>query len=392
MANTKALVMQSGGSTPVLNRSLFGIAKAVEESNEISGLMGSLHGVEGLYAGNLVNLDIQNRSWWQRTARTPGAILGSTRKRLQDDRVSEIIKILLDHSIGYLFIIGGNDSAETGHKIAAEALSSNIDIRIVNVPKTIDNDLAVTDHSPGYGSAARFVSLATMGIGRDAETMGNASPITIMEVMGRNSGWLAAASAISKYENMDAPHVICVPEIPIDETRFLDILADAYDRYGFAVAVVAENTRGPNGVIGGQEIPYYTDEFGHAYFDGPARYLGIAVSKHLKLRVRYEKPGTIQRSMVTCLSSTDSIEAEEAGRSAIQLAIKGYSDVMVTLLRNADGPYTCTTGISPLKDIAGVEKKIPEAYYDTSDYMVTSKFIDYATPLVGKPLPRFNRL
>ena len=197
MANTKALVMQSGGSTPVLNRSLFGIAKAVEESNEISGLMGSLHGVEGLYAGNLVNLDIQNRSWWQRTARTPGAILGSTRKRLQDDRVSEIIKILLDHSIGYLFIIGGNDSAETGHKIAAEALSSNIDIRIVNVPKTIDNDLAVTDHSPGYGSAARFVSLATMGIGRDAETMGNASPITIMEVMGRNSGWLAAASAIS---------------------------------------------------------------------------------------------------------------------------------------------------------------------------------------------------
>ena len=141
------------------------------------------------------------------------------------------------------------------------------------VPKTIDNDLVLTDHCPGFGSATRFVALATMGAGRDTEAMGEASPVTIIEVMGRDAGWLAASSALAKRDERDAPHFIGVPEVPIDETLFLDCMEEAYGRFGFAVAVVAENARGPGGVLGGDEDPWFVDDFGHRYYDGPARYL-----------------------------------------------------------------------------------------------------------------------
>ena len=239
------LIMQSGGCTPVLNRSLYGIvSEAFAQTDHIGEIYGAHFGMEGMLDGDIIDLRCTPVDEWRRIARTPGAVLGSTRRKLRDEDVQPILDTLRKHDIGCWFIIGGNDSATTGHDIGLAAEADGMSLSVINVPKTIDNDLVLTDHSPGYGSAARFVALATMGAGRDAEAMGIAAPFTIIEVMGRDAGWLAAASAFARRDERDAPHFIGVPEIPLDETRFLDCIEDAYRRYGFAVAVIAENTRG----------------------------------------------------------------------------------------------------------------------------------------------------
>ena len=258
-------------------------------------------------------------------------------------------------------------------------------LAVINIPKTIDNDLVLTDHSPGYGSAARFVALATMGAGRDAEAMGIAAPITIIEVMGRDAGWLAAASAFAKRDERDAPHFIGIPEIPLDETRFLDRIEDAYRRYGFALAVIAENVRDTKGApIGEQGEPYYTDDFGHPYYEGPAKHLSVLVSRRLGVRTRHEKPGTIQRSLMACVSHTDAQEAEQAGRAAIRHALAGDADIIITLQRAPGDEYACATATAQLADVGGKVKRMPPDYIDPANHFVTPAFLDYARAFAGR--------
>lgn len=386
------LVMQSGGCTPVLNRSLFGVVQQTADSNSFGKIYGAMHGMEGVLAGDLADLGKVSKAEWSRIARTPAAALGSTRRKLRPEDVPVILETLASHDIGYWFIIGGNDSAETGHAIGVEARKAGYDLAIMNVPKTIDNDLVLTDHCPGYGSAARFVVLATMGAGRDAESMGQASPITIIEVMGRDAGWLAASSGLAKQDERDAPHFIGVPEILVDENRFLTRIEEAYRKYGFAVAVIAENTRGPDGVIGGHDEPWYVDDFGHAYYDGPSRYLAGLVARHLNVRTRYEKPGTIQRALEACVSKSDAQEAEMAGRAAVRYALEGHADEIVTLQRVPGEKYACTTGVAPLEKVGGKVKEMPDEYLDEANNFVTPAFIDYVKPLVGARLPKFGRV
>jgi 6-phosphofructokinase 1 len=340
----------------------------------------------------VIGLSGRSDAWWERTRRTPGAVLGSSRRRLGPEDIPAVLEILSEYGIGYCFAIGGNDSADTGHRISIGARDAGMALAVVNVPKTIDNDLVLTDHSPGYGSAARFVALATMGAGRDAETMGVESPLTVLEVMGRDAGWLAASAALARRDERDAPHVICVPEVPVDEDRFLSRMEDAYRRFGFAVAVVAENARGAGGVLGGAQGPRYVDDFGHQYFDGAGRYLAELAEKHFKTRTRYEKPGTIQRSMAACVSRTDAREAEMAGRAAVRYALQGASDRMVTLVRDDSRGYACSTGLAPLGEVAGKVWKLPEEYFDRANYMATQAFLDYARPLIGAALPRLERV
>ncbi len=388
------LIMQSGGCTPVLNRSLFGIVREAQAHPDSFGkIYGARYGMEGMLAGDLIDLRRTPTAEWQRIAHTPGAVLGSTRRKLRDEDVQPILNTLRKHNIGCWFIIGGNDSATTGHDIGQAADADRLPLSVINIPKTIDNDIVLTDHSPGYGSAARFVALATMGAAWDAEAMGIAAPVTIIEVMGRDAGWLAAASAFAKRDERDAPHFIGVPEIPLDETRFLDCIENAYRKYGFAVAVIAENIRTPEGKpIGEQGEPYYTDDFGHPYYDGPSRYLAMQVSRRLGVRARHEKPGTIQRSMMACVSHTDAQEAETAGRAAVRHAMAGERDIIVTLERVPGDEYACTTGTAPLQAVGGKVKRMPDNYLDPDNHFVTQAFLDYARPLLGDDLPRYGRL
>ena len=386
------LVMQSGGSTPVLNRSLYGVVREAQEHRAFGEKYGAAHGLDGLLSSQLIDLSGQVKARWDRIARTPGAVLGSSRRKLKAEDVTPVMEVLSKHDIRYLFIIGGNDSADTGHRIDAEARASGWPLAVINVPKTIDNDLVHTDHSPGYGSAARFVALATMGAGRDAEAMGEAAPITIIEVMGRDAGWLAASAALGKRDEGDAPHVICIPEVAIDEERFLAHIESAYRLYGFAVAVVAENARSTAGVLGGEQEPWYVDDFGHPYYEGAGRHLARLAGRRLRARARYEKPGTIQRSMAACVSRTDADEAEMVGRAAVQYALQGASGQMVTLVRQPQEDYVCTTGLVPLEQVAGKVLEMPSEYFDQSTYSATAAFLDYARPLIGAALPHFGRL
>ena len=382
------LVLQSGGCTPVMNHSLAALVEETLDRDDSFGqIYGAVHALDGVLDGAFLDLRRQPRDAWTRIANTPGAALGSGRRSLHSEEVPRVVDTLKRHDIGYLFTIGGNDSAETAHRLALDA-----GVVAIHIPKTIDNDLVCTDHTPGYGSAARFVALATMGAGRDAESMGRASPITVMEVMGRDAGWLAASSALGKAEEMDAPHYICLPEVPLNEANFLKHMEDAYRRWGFAVAVTAENARGPEGPLGQQGRPYFVDDFGHQYFEGPARYLAQLLGQEMKVRVRHEKPGTIQRSLMACLSRTDAREAQLVGRAAVGYALDGHTGSMVTLEREPGTKYRCATDLAPLEEVAGRVKLMPPEYIDASSGMVNREYLRYARPLLGNPLPRYARL
>ena len=387
-----ALVMQSGGCTPVLNRSLSGVVSEAKASGAFGEVYGARRGVEGLLADDLIPLSAVSDAQWRRVEETPGAALGSTRRKLRDGDLPAILVTLSARRVSACFIIGGNDSAETGHSLGLAARASGYDLRVVNVPKTIDNDLVLTDHTPGYGSAARFVALATMGAGRDAESMGATAPVTVIEVMGRDAGWLAAASVLGKREERDAPHVVCVPEAPVDEDTFVAAVDAACRRFGFAVAVVSDNVRGPDGPLGADAEPWHVDDFGNAYYDSPARHLARLVSRSLGVRARHEAPGTIQRSLAACVSDVDAREAKMVGRAAVRYALEGHTDEIVTLQR-VDGPeYVVETGLAPLAEVAARVRRMPPGLFDVDTGLPTDRFTSYAAPLIGGPLPQFGRL
>ena len=238
---TNFVVLQSGGPTPVINRSLTGIIRKAKELFPNNQVFGARHGVEGLISDELVDLTALGTSDLDIIDQTPGAVLGSTRHKITLEELPIILDTLDKNRIDILHIIGGNDSAETGMDIQKYASRLDHELQVINVPKTIDNDLAETDHCPGFGSTAKFIALATLGIGMDTKSMGKYAPVAIMEVMGRDTGWLAAASGLLKRSQDEPPHFIGIPEQNIDEKHFIDVIHNSLSSYGYAVAVVAEN-------------------------------------------------------------------------------------------------------------------------------------------------------
>ena len=386
------LVMQSGGPTPVINRSLFGVCDEAAKSGAFTGVFGAQGGVEGVLGDRLFDLTAISTTAWPSIAAAPGAALGTTRKKFSDADLPRAISFIERREITHWLIIGGNDSASTALTVGAAANDAGRDLKMLLVPKTVDNDLVGTDHSPGYGSASRFVASATQGAGRDAEAMGPAAPITVIEVAGRDSGWLAAASVLGKRESRDAPHVVVTPEMSFDPSQVLSGVESAYRQCGFAVAVIQENVRDKDGrPLTGDGSPLHVDDFGNEYHEGAGRYLTTLVADHLRVRVRYDRPGTIQRSMAELVSSVDTREAEEVGRAAVRHALDGETSRMVSIVRVSDDPYVAETGLSPLETVAGAHKTMPAKFLD-SEGMPTAVFLDYARPLIGEPLPEFGRI
>ncbi len=393
MKPSNALIIQSGGSTPVINRSLSGILLESLKTNSFDKLLGGIHGIKGLLNKNIIDLSNIKASDISLIAKTPGAALGSSRHKISDSDSADILEILSDLQVSYLFIIGGNDSAGNAKELGIQSKLHGYHLRVIHVPKTIDNDLVETDHSPGYGSTARFIALATMGAGKDAQTMGESAPITIIEVMGRDAGWLAASSALGKKNDADPPHIVCIPEQITNYNNFVDRLENARRKFGYAVAVVAENSRNDQGVIGSHQKALHKDQFGHQYFEGAGYHLSKLTESQLKVRVRYEKPGTIQRSLVPCISSSDASEAQMVGEKAVQYALEGATDVMVAIKRDSiGGNYNSTTYLTPVASVADKVKYLPEKYFDKNLSLPTEHFKSYAMPLIGELLPTFANL
>jgi 6-phosphofructokinase 1 len=257
----------------------------------------------------------------------------------------------------------------------------------------VDNDLGLTDHCPGYGSAARFIAIATMSAGKDTEAIGVVDKVKIIEAMGRNAGWITAASVLGKKEENDAPHLVYVPERPLIIEKFLQDVQKVYDKLGYVVVVVCEGVKGENGqtlVASAKEID--VDAFGHKQMGGVADFLCQLVAQRLKLKARFDKPGTIQRMFIPTASSVDLEEAYLVGQRAVKTAVEGKTGLMVTLKRISDHPYKCDTDLAPLKEIANAEKLLPDNFINQAGNFPTQNFIDYAKPLIGEELPEYVKL
>lgn len=391
------VVGQSGGPTSVINASLAGVIAEAQRHACFTGIYGLVHGIEGALKEELLDLGSETEDNLELLARTPASALGSCRHRLSADDYERILAVFRAHDARHFAYIGGNDSMDTCHHISALTVEAGYEMQVMGVPKTIDNDLAFTDHCPGYGSAARFLALATRDTGRDLEAMATFDDVTILEAMGRNAGWLTAASALGKETEGEAPHLVYVPEVAFDEERFLDDVARIHRRLGRVFVVVSEGIRDGDGQFIGQRKVSGggRDAFGHVIHSlttGVAAYLTDLVRERLGLQARFLRPGLIGRAMSSCVAETDRQEAWRVGRVAVAHLADGRSGYMVALERVSDDPYMCETGVVPLADVAKAEKLLPREFVNDQGNMVTELFRTYASPLIDGPLPPLSRL
>lgn len=403
---TTLIVGQSGGPTAAINSSLVGVLREARAQG-IKRIYGMRYGVRGLLSGDLVDLSNLPLDVLPALQQTPSAALGACRYHLTDADIPLALATLQEHAIGYMVYIGGNDSADTSHRLALAAQERGVELNVVAVPKTIDNDLPITDHCPGFGSAARYIAIATLESTLDTRAMPDIYPVKILETMGRHAGWLAASSALARATGWETPNLIYVPECPKDVDEILQEVQETYQARGQVIIVTSENLRSRDGrpfAAAGLEAlnqgqpantgPDFVDSFGHAYYRGvgPASVLTQLITKRLDLRARMDQPGTLQRMSQAHQSEVDLIEAEECGRAAVRGALAGTTDQMV-ILERAEGPtYRCTIGMADLEQVANVEKRLPADFINEEGNFVTDAFIDYALPLVGAPLPQFVEL
>ncbi|EFH85477.1 6-phosphofructokinase [Ktedonobacter racemifer] len=392
MVSGNLIIGQSGGATAVINASLVGAVEAALADTRIAGIYGMHYGIAGLLQEDFIDLRQQDAGLWPQLLHTPSAALGSCRYKLQEQDIERALDIFRRYDIRYLLYIGGNDSADTAHRLAQAAHHTGYEFYAISIPKTIDNDLPFTDHCPGYGSAARFIAAAAQDSTMNTLSMPGHYPVKIIETMGRNAGWLAAASTLGKHDEADAPHIVLIPEQAFHKERFLTQVEEAYRRYGYVVIVASEALRNENGEALGATAQAGVDAFQHPLLSGTAQTLVELIKQQLNLRARFDKPGDFQRMSSQYVSPTDRQEAYLVGQKALEAALRGESDKMVTLVRHDTPTYHCTTGLVELGEIANVQRLIPDAYFDASTAMVTRAFHTYAQPLIGEPLPRYARL
>ncbi|MDQ7784412.1 MAG: 6-phosphofructokinase [Desulfomonilaceae bacterium] len=387
----KAIIAMGGGPTAVINQSLVGAVLQARQYPHITQFYGAFRGVEGLVEEQLVNLSEATRHNLEMVARTPGAGIRSTRVKPDEEHCKRIFDVCKAHGIHYFFYIGGNDSAETCRIVNKFAMEESYELRVMHIPKTIDNDLLVTDHCPGYGSAAKFVAQAFSGANLDNRSIPG---VYIGVVMGRHAGFLTAASVFAgKYED-DGPHLIYLPERPFDNDRFLADVEAVYRKYGRAVVAVSEGIQSAEGVPVAATLvaDVEKDAHGNVQLSGSTS-LGDAlmnlVKEKLKIkRVRSDTFGYLQRSFLGCVSDVDASEAREVGERAVQIAAWHRVDGSITIERVGD--YSVRYKLASLQDVAKETKSMPESYIEGHNN-VTTEFKNYARPLMG-PLPVYERI
>jgi 6-phosphofructokinase 1 len=378
------LVGQSGGPTAVINASVAGIISEALNHECIEEVYGSLNGVLGILQEDLVDLAAESQQQIRALKHSPGAALGTCRYKLKKQQDFErVLEVFKAHNIRYFFYIGGNDSQDTADKISKLAQQQGYELRVIGVPKTIDNDLSVTDHCPGYASAVKFIATSVREVACDNEAMGQGDLVSIVEVMGRSAGWLAAGAALAKRRDHphDPPHIILLPEVPFNQEKVLEDIRRTLKREKFCQIVVAEGLVDADGNYVAADGS--TDAFGHAQLGGAGDILGDIIEQGIPgVKVRVARPGLLQRCAAHAASKTDSDEAFLAGQAAVEAAINGETDKMVTLVRGDGDHYTTETGLVPLSDVANSVKKLPREWINEDGVSMNFQFLRYAQPLI----------
>ena len=384
------LVAQSGGPTAVINASVAGVIQEAGRHEQIEEIFGGLNGIMGLLNEDLIDLNDEKAKAIEGLKYTPAAALGTCRYKLDFKKKPELaardmarlFEVFQAHNIRYFFYIGGNDSQDTAHKIHEEAVRRAYDLRVIGVPKTIDNDLPHTDHCPGYGSVIKYAATTVMEIAADVGSMAtDEGSCCIIEVMGRHAGWIAAGTALAHRAAHDAPHIILLPEIPFDEPAFLNKVKEVVAAYRSCVVVVGEGLKNKAGDQLAADSSRL-DAFGHPVLSGAADHLEEIVQKKLGVKARSVKLGYAQRAAAHLASATDVAEAVACGEAAVRAALDDRSGFMVKIVRTQNQPYKWTTGLQPLGEIANVEHTVPRDWLSADGFMPNEKFVEYARPLI----------
>ena len=389
-----AIVGQSGGPTAVINASLAGVFQACDRRG-VPHVYGMRYGVAGLLDGKYVDLSESLRSSLEieLLKRTPSSYLGSCRYKLpaldkdEEGVYPKLFALLQELDIGYFFYIGGNDSMDTIAKLSDYGRAIGSDIRFMGVPKTIDNDLMVTDHTPGYGSAAKYIGLVMKELVRDA-TVYDVNSVTVVEIMGRNAGRLTAAASLAKAEDCEGADMICMPEIPFGVDNFIQKVARMQAKKKALLIAVSEGVKLADGryVCELADDARYVDAFGHKNLTGTARYLSNRLAAELGVKTRSIELSTLQRCAGHVTSRTDITEAFQVGGAAAKAAFEGHTAEMIALERLSDDPYQCTTRPLDIHKVANFEKKVPLEWISEDYTAMKDEFLHYARPLIQAEL------
>ncbi len=407
-----AVIGQSGGPTAVINQSLVGAIEGLmgaQKAGKIGKILGAKHGVRGIIQDEFLGLDGLSRDLLERVAQTPSSALGSTRDKPDEEYCKKIFESFKKNNVEYFFYIGGNDSADTARITAEMAKAGGVNLNVYHIPKTIDNDLRTTDHCPGYGSAGKFVALAHMGDDADNRSL---KGIKINIIMGRDAGWLTAASVLARSDETDGPHLIYVPEVDFNEDKFIGDVDRVFTKLGRCVIAVSEGVRYKaddkksllaEKIMEGGEV----DAHGNRQLSGSgalADYLSTLVKEKLgkvmegrgksaKLRVRGDTFGYLQRSFPTIISESDAYEARECGRRAVEYALTapgGLNSGSVAMKRTSESPYQIDFFATALSSVARQTKHLPVEWVVNGNDL-SAEYVKYATPLVGA-LPKAGKL
>jgi 6-phosphofructokinase len=394
MARFNALYAQSGGVTAVINASAAGVIetwrRAAARDKRLGKLYAGRNGIVGVLAEDLIDTTRETDAAIAALKHTPGGAFGSCRFKLADPAKADgkgaaqfdrLLEVFRAHDIRVFFYNGGGDSADTCLKVAQLATSRGYPLQAIHVPKTIDNDLPLTDTCPGFGSVAKYVAVSTREASLDVESMASTSTrVFVLEVMGRHAGWIAAAAGLADTKDQPLPLVILLPEVPFDEARFLAAVQAKVQAHGYCTVVASEGTHTADGkFLSDQGL---RDAFGHAQLGGVAPVLATLVKDQLKLKVHWAVSDYLQRSARHVASATDLAQAVAVGKAGVALALKGRNQVMATIERAADKPYAWRVGAVPLEQVANVERKMPATFIGADGYSITPAARTYLAPLI----------
>ncbi|HEY8540504.1 MAG TPA: 6-phosphofructokinase [Steroidobacteraceae bacterium] len=391
-----AFYAQSGGVTAVINASACGVIETCRKHKaKIGKVYAGRHGIVGALTEDLIDTSKESPAAIRALRHTPAGAFGSARyklKKYEEDssQYERLLEVFKAHNIGYFFYNGGGDSADTCLKVAQLAEKTGYPLQAIHVPKTVDNDLPITDTCPGFGSVAKYVAVSIREAGFDVASMAKTSTkVFILEVMGRHAGWIAAAGGLAAEREGDSPHVILFPEITFDEDAFCARVKDAVESYGYCSVVVSEGVKNKEGKF--LSDAGLRDAFGHAQLGGVAPVIAQLVKEKLKYKYHWAVADYLQRAARHIASKVDVEQAYAVGKAAVELALKGHNSVMPTIVRVSDRPYKWKIGIARLEDVANKEKMLPRDYITPDGFHITAKARKYLSPLIqGEDYPPYK--